>query len=124
MMKKSSLMVVGGAAIAFSSCMVTMPGPTQPPLPSAVIYNGTTSNLNCEAGGENGCAAGKDGKAVGTKTGTACTFAVLGLIQAGDMSLKAAAAEGKITEVQSVDISATAILGSVYAKKCLIVNGK
>ncbi|EHQ07008.1 hypothetical protein Lepil_2332 [Leptonema illini DSM 21528] len=121
MMKIRFAMMAGAAAIALASCAT---GPIDPPLGSAAIYSGTKANLNCYAGGEGGCAAEKDGKVVGTKTGEACASAVLGLIQTGDMSLKAAAADGKITEVTSVDYSNTQVLGSIYLQKCLIVNGK
>jgi hypothetical protein len=63
-------------------------------------------------------------KGIGTKSGTACTQGVLGLVQWGDSSLKAAAEEGKITQVKSMDISQYSILFYVYSKTCVIVNGE
>lgn len=121
-MLKLQFVVAGlAAAFLFSSCIAL--DPIAPPLPSAYFYSDTKANLNCGADGENGCASQKDGKPVGTKTGEACTSAILALVQMGDMSLKAAAAKGNISNVTSVDYSNTNVLGSVYLKKCLIVNG-
>ncbi|PKL29921.1 MAG: hypothetical protein CVV45_20175, partial [Spirochaetae bacterium HGW-Spirochaetae-10] len=68
MMKIQIAALAGTVAIALASCTT---GPIDPPLGSAVIYSGTKANLNCYAGGEGGCAAEKDGKPVGTKTGEA-----------------------------------------------------
>lgn len=105
--------------------LIMVPGMnSQPPVPSALIVNKTKASINCEHTGDDGCAAAKEGKPVGSHSGEACAHSVLALIQVGDMSLKAAAADGKITEVQSVDYSASSFLFSVYAQRCLIVNGK
>ena len=120
---KLLLSLLSGAAFLILSNCITI-DPIAPPLPSTYLFSSTKANLNCNAGGENGCASEKDGKAVGVKTGEACTSAILALVQTGDMSLKAAAADGKINEVQSVDYKSTTILGSVYMQKCLVVNGK
>ncbi|TGN17718.1 hypothetical protein EHS15_16345 [Leptospira idonii] len=88
------------------------------------------SNQNCGWGvteqgtAEAGCVWGKDGgKPVGAKTGRACTNSILGLIRSGDMSIAAAAKQGGITKVQSVDAEINSLLGSVLVESCLLVNG-
>ncbi len=63
----------------------------------------------------------KDG--VGAKTGEACAFSVLGLVAMGDAGIKAAATQGGINNVKSMDMRNMAILGSVYAKHCTVVYG-
>ena len=58
-----------------------------------------------------------------SKTGVATTQSILGLVAWGDGSIRAAAEEGKITKVNSVDYSSENILG-VYGKYVTTVYGE
>lgn len=60
---------------------------------------------------------------VGGRTGESCATGILGLISTGDASVKAAAAQGNIGTINSVDYHKDAILGSAYVKMCTRVNG-
>jgi len=60
----------------------------------------------------------------GDKKGEACVTGILGLAAFGDASLDAAKKAGGITDVHSVEIHATDILGFVYATTCTEVHGK
>ena len=118
------------AAIACSGGSGSGGNPSIQPASSGSIMDNVKSNQNCGWGvteqgtAEAGCVWGKDGgKPVGTKTGKACTNAILGLIRSGDMSLAAAAKQGGITKVQSVDASINSLLGSVLVESCILVNG-
>lgn len=66
---------------------------------------------------------GNVGPGQGTKTGEACASSILGLIAVGDASLKAAKADGGITQVAHVDHDSFSILG-LYASSCTIVVGQ
>ena len=59
---------------------------------------------------------------LGTKKGTACAESILGLIGTGDASIEAAANNGGIRTVTSVDHYSRNILG-VYAEFCTIARG-
>ena len=67
----------------------------------------TTWNASCGAN-DDGCKGG----GVGSKTGKACTSAILGLISSGDMGVKAAAAKGGITKIMAVDVQINDLLGA------------
>jgi len=58
---------------------------------------------------------------LGTKEGRACAQSILGLVAQGDASIKAAAADGGITNVKSVDHYTKWLL--VYGEYCTIVRG-
>lgn len=60
---------------------------------------------------------------LGSRTGEACTGAILGIISSGDGGVKAAAAAGGITTVKAVDYKVDNLLGSVLANTCTIVHG-
>lgn len=124
--------------VAVNCTSIPATGGTEPPYRSNFIspfitdVNGSGS---CANHGTAGCASAKDGKEVGIKTGIACTYMaslfVLPLFQIGDMSLKHAARMGGIEKVTSIDYSRTIVaipllsfLPPLYAKKCIIVNGK
>ncbi|WP_210416365.1 TRL domain-containing protein [Leptospira idonii] len=119
------------AAIACSGAGSGSGGnPSIQPASSGSIMDNVKSNQNCGWGvteqgtAEAGCVWGKDGgKPVGAKTGRACTNSILGLIRSGDMSIAAAAKQGGITKVQSVDAEINSLLGSVLVESCLLVNG-
>jgi hypothetical protein len=59
---------------------------------------------------------------VGSKEGRACATSILGWVGTGDASINAAAANGGISNVRSVDREATNILG-LYATYCTVVHG-
>ena len=59
---------------------------------------------------------------VGKKEGTACVESILGLIARGDASIKAAARNGRITKIGSVDHHTENFLG-VLGRFCTIVRG-
>jgi hypothetical protein len=58
-----------------------------------------------------------------TKEGRACMDTILGLFARGDASVRAAKANGKITEVSVIDHSAKNFL-NITGEYCTIVRGK
>ena len=65
---------------------------------------------------------GKGPSAGGMKLGKACAESILGLIAHGDASVRTAKANGKITEVFSIDHSARNFFG-VVGEWCTLVRG-
>ncbi len=61
--------------------------------------------------------------ALGAKEGKACAQSILGLVAQGDASIKAAAQQGGITKVSSVDHYTKNMLG-VIGEYCTIVRGQ
>ena len=61
------------------------------------------------------------GDRVGTKEGRACAKSILGMVATGDASIKAAAAAGGITKIDSVDHHSTWMV--VMGQYCTIVRG-
>jgi len=59
---------------------------------------------------------------VGSRTGRACAGSLLSLIATGDASISAAAANGGIREVTTVEHESTNLLG-IYGEFCTIVHG-
>jgi hypothetical protein len=62
------------------------------------------------------------GGRVGAKEGRACAKSILGLVATGDASIKAAAAAGGITQINSVDHYTRNMLG-IMGDFCTIVRG-
>lgn len=60
--------------------------------------------------------------AVGRKEGKACADSILGLVARGDASIKAAAANGGISNVTRVDHYTNSFLG-IIGEYCTIVGG-
>ncbi|MDZ4725598.1 MAG: TRL-like family protein [Leptospira sp.] len=58
----------------------------------------------------------------GAKTGSACTFSILGLVALGDGSVNAAASSGGIMKVNSIDLEGFSILG-LFSKQCTVIRG-
>ena len=114
MFKKTLILA---AMAAFMMVLANCGSAPLAPAGSGSLYTGVTANYNCLSN-DSGCVG-----EVGSKTGKACTSAILGLIATGDMSIKAAAANGGISKVTSVDYSQSAILGGLYVTSCTIVNG-
>ena len=61
------------------------------------------------------------GDRVGAKEGQACAQSILGVFATGDASIKAAAAAGGITKIDSVDHHSTWMV--VMGEYCTIVRG-
>jgi len=61
------------------------------------------------------------GDRVGAKEGQACAKSILGMVATGDASIKAAAAAGGITKIDSVDHHSTWMV--VMGQYCTIVRG-
>ena len=61
------------------------------------------------------------GDKVGSKEGRACAQSILGVFATGDASIKAAAANGGITRIDSVDHHSTWMV--VMGEYCTIVRG-
>jgi TRL-like protein family len=72
--------------------------------------------------GINQVQAGGAGK-TGTKSGEACVSGILALVATGDASLDAAKKAGGITDVHSVEVKQTNILGIINSV-CTIVHGQ
>ena len=66
---------------------------------------------------------GADNKGPGSKTGTSSAVGILGVVAVGDASVAAAARDGGITTINTVDNKGTSILG-IYAKYETIVTGE
>ena len=64
-----------------------------------------------------------DDASPGMKEGQACMDTILGLFARGDASVRAAKANGKITEVSVIDHSAKNFL-NITGEYCTIVRGK
>lgn len=58
----------------------------------------------------------------GAKEGQACATNILGLIATGDASVEAAARNGGISKISSVDHDSLGVL-SFYSKFCTVVKG-
>jgi hypothetical protein len=76
-----------------------------------------TGFLYNEASGPNAVGSGE----MGSKTGTACSKGVLGVVW-GDASIEAAKNAGDIKKIAHVDHTVTTVL-AVYARYCTVVRG-
>ena len=106
MKKLLTAALVSAAIISFTQCSSGY----SPPMGS--LYQSTTLNKDVSTQTN-----------VGNKSGKACATGYLGLVSLGDASVKAAAAQGNVGTIHSVDYSNENILGSLVAKTCTIVNG-
>ncbi|MFB6263021.1 MAG: TRL-like family protein [Bradymonadaceae bacterium] len=112
-LKLSLLVGLIGASFALSGCASVMN-------PTGILFTSTKASTNHPTNTD----TGKDGKALGSKKGKACSNTILYLIGMGDSSLKTAAQNGGIKKVHTVDQSNMAILGGAYVKHCTIVTGE
>lgn len=103
-----SLRIVAlGTVVGFlSGCAMSMNTPV-----SGFIYTEAKGAINASAND------------LGSKIGTSCASSILGWVGMGDASISAAANEGKITKISSVDSDNFNVLG-LYAKNCTIVRGE
>ena len=107
LLKEHSLILVAALLSASLACAGISP---LDPGGYGSVFTSYSANYNCRTA-DSGC-VGQAPKPVGTKTGRACTSGLLfGLLAFGDQSLQAAAADGGITRVTSVDYSYTHFLG-------------
>lgn len=110
-MKFAALAVLGLVAVGSTGCAAFIGG-----YPAGSIYNSTQvphGMMRMEGAG-----AGKGG----TKTGEACATGILSLVAFGDATLASAKKAGGITDVHSVEIAETNIVG-IYTQGCTIVYG-
>ena len=105
MFERSSKIVMLGLAAA---CMFALSGCMMAPYPVIGVW---TQDVRVPI----------DGKMGGSKEGKACAVTYAGAFAMGDASVKAAAENGGITKVQSVE----AVVNSriVFAEFCTIVRG-
>ncbi|MCF0222666.1 MAG: hypothetical protein HUK20_00205 [Fibrobacter sp.] len=94
-----------GMAVSFEGCAMA-----STPLSGVVVTNvnygvAATSNENS------------------TKEGRASASSILGIIATGDASIAAAARNGGITKIHTVDVEAFSVLG-IYATHTVIVRGE
>ncbi|MCX7048280.1 MAG: TRL-like family protein [Candidatus Sumerlaeota bacterium] len=104
-------------AIALIACMSALTfigclrAPVMPPV--GLIYNEYMAPLSYE---------GK-GLPLGSKSGTASTESILGLVAWGDASLKTAAANGRLTKINHVDYEYLNVIG-VYQHYTTVAYGE
>lgn len=101
------------AAVLSSGCMPLV----QQGYPVGGIYSSTSAPSaldRVEVSGAN---------RLGSKTGSACSTGILGLVAWGDASIDAAKKAGAITSVDSVEYQSTAVLGAAYVSVCTVVHG-
>ena len=64
-----------------------------------------------------------DASVVATKTGTACSSQILGIVASGDTSVETAMKNGGITKLSFVNQSLKNIFFSLYTEVCTIARG-
>lgn len=105
-MKKALLLATAiASAAALSGCAVASAPVT------GVLYSDVTYPVNATSNDQ------------GPKTGEASASSILGIFATGDASIAAAARNGGITKVKTVDVNATSFLG-FYVKYTVIVTGE
>lgn len=95
------------ATSVLASCVVGQNGN----LSGGFIFNETTGPIDASSA------------KISDKTGQACIKNILGVVSTGDSSIKAAAKNGGIKEVATVDVKVKTILG-LYGESCTIVTGQ
>lgn len=106
-MKNLSIAVVSCLLLATSSMLGCVAAPVVPPL--GLVYTEIQAPLAPKGD-------------VGSKRGTSQVVAILGLVAWGDGSLKAAAANGNITNVKLVDYEFKNVIG-VYQRYTTVAYG-
>lgn len=91
--------------------MVTFLGCTHPYVPAGAIYTNASGPFAVTA------------NQGGTKEGRATAKGVLGIVSFGDGSAKAAAMNGGITKIRTVDVESFNILG-IYYTYTTVVSGE
>lgn len=95
------------AVVLISGCATK--APFSPP--AAMLYSDYKAPLSTEFNNTD----------LGTKTGEAHSVNVLGLVSTGDVSIKTAAMNGRITKIKHVDYSHFNLI--IYQKTTVIVYG-
>ena len=107
-MKAWTMLVAASPLLLVSACMI-VDAPIRGVVGTEVIWGDV--------------ATAEPGKPYAGKEGKACAESILGLIAKGDASVRAAKANGGITEVSSVDHSARNFFG-IVGEWCTLVRGK
>lgn len=102
MKKVSALVAILAAAGLLAGCAT--------PMAVGTLYTSTVTGVSAT------------GTSAGSKVGQACTTSIFSLVAVGDGSIAAAKADGRITNVTSVDYTADNILG-IYGSYCTVVRG-
>ena len=84
-----------------------------------VSYNNMTGGMLMTHGSDAVYGSGN----IGAKKGKACATNILGLIAEGDASIVAAAKNGNITNVTTIDSEFESYLFGIFSKKCTLVSG-
>ena len=108
-MRMLSVLVMMGMVVALGGCMI-VDAPIRGVLGTEVIWGDIATSEASSA------------TSPAVKEGKACAESILCLMARGDASVRAAKANGKITEVSSVDHSARNLLG-IVGEWCTIVRG-
>ncbi len=107
-MKKLSLLAA--AALALTGC-------------AGLAYGSRPVTGNIGVIGETSAGEAVTNNTVGSKTGTACSESILGIVTKGDASYATAAKNGNIKKIFTVDNTYKQIMG-FYAKYCVVVTGE
>jgi len=100
-----------GMAVAMAAAALAVLTGCATVVPCGAIYTGVSMPIS-----------NSTGSVSYTKVGHSTAKSVLGLVAWGDASIKAAATDGKIVKVQSVDYTADNLFG-VYGKYTTVVYG-
>lgn len=108
MKRTLAMAALAGAVLLTSGCLVA---PVRPPY--GVIFTDYKAPLDHDGSGE----------PLGSKSGEASTSSILALVATGDASIQAAAANGGVTNIHTLDYKYFNVLG-VYQKYTTIVHGE
>lgn len=109
--KTLAALILSAITLTLVGCAPTMSVPVAPP--TASIFTSIQAPLDTDF----------DETQISNKSGRASTIWILGIVATGDASIKAAAVNGGISEVQHADYHYLNVLG-VFAKFTTIVYGK
>lgn len=104
--KKALLAGVIAAMVSSTGCAFAV----RPVVGAAAIYTNSQANEQVTD------------NPVGSKVGKACARSILGIVNTGDASVAAAAAEGNIKRIGVVDNEYRTILG-IVSNYCVVVRG-
>jgi TRL-like protein family len=108
-MRAFSVLAIMGLVVGLGGCMI-VDAPIRGVMGTEVIW------------GDMATGAPSSPTSPAAKEGKACAESILGLLARGDASVRAAKADGGITEVSSIDHSARNLLG-IVGEWCTIVRG-
>ncbi|MBI1291739.1 hypothetical protein GC173_10920 [bacterium] len=108
MKKLLALAAVTIVSLQLTGCLVA---PVQPPM--GILYTSYQAPLDYD----------QSNSSVGSKSGSAETMSILGLVALGDGSVKTAASNGGLSTISGADYEYLNIIG-VYQKYTTIVHGE